>query len=106
MWTTSFAGVPEGDDGEVFGYDLLDFDVVCAAGGLVGGGGGWVRSCVDFGVGVVAAVAAFWGEAGGGVGVAEDVGVFVGADPAEDVELEGSFGDVGVEGAELGGAEG
>ena len=44
-------------------------------------------------------------EGGAGVDVAEDVGVFVAADPARGSELEGSAGEVGVEGGELVAAE-
>ncbi len=99
-------GVPEGDAGEILGEDLLDLDVVVAAGGLVGGSAGGLEEGVEVRVGVASAIGSPGREHAGGVGVVEDVGVFVGADPAKEIKLEGTFGDVSVEGAELGGAEG
>src|SRR6185437_4132434 len=80
-----------------------------AAAGLcvgAGFGGGLREEGIDTRIEVVAAVGAAWRKAGGGVHVAEDVGVLVGADPFEDVHLERAVRDVGVEGAELRRADG
>ena len=49
----------------------------------------------------MSAVASFRRHHGGAVGITEDVGIFVGTAPAENIDLEGAFGYIGVEGAEL-----
>ena len=97
--------VPEGKGGKVGGEDLLSLDVVGAADGLVGLGGGVVEEVVEYGVAVSATICALGGDAGGGEGVGEDVGLLVAANPAEGVELEAAAGEVLEEGGGFVGAD-
>ena len=103
-------GIQERDGGQVVGENLLDFDIFFSPPGLcllgwAAFGRGLCQQLIDLGVDIVAAVCALRWKAGGRVHIAEDVGVFVRADPLQHVHLKGSVSDVCVEGAELGRAD-
>src|SRR5438105_3135856 len=60
---------------------------------------------VNLRIGVITAVGAAGRETGGIEDIFENIRILVGADPAQRIKLEGSFGHVGIKGGELHGVD-
>src|SRR6187402_628066 len=93
--------IPKIYAGFLLGEDALQLQVNYAAFRLVGLGLSLRDERVDLRVGEAATVGPLRRKAVRGVSIAVDVRIFIRADPAQGVDLEGTLGDVGVEGAKF-----
>jgi hypothetical protein len=93
--------VPEIDRRHFARQDLLDLPIVGALLRVVARERCIGDSGIDGGIEIVAAIGSMGWKSFRRVGIAEYVRALVTTDPAQGVERERSFGDVGVEGSEL-----
>src|ERR1700750_1572838 len=97
--------IPQVNIRKVFCEDLLDFSIDQLALLLVGLCTSRGDERIQPGVRVEPAILAFWRHVVGIESILEDVRIIISADPAQSVELEGTFGDIGKEGGEFIGAD-
>src|SRR5437899_614054 len=90
--------IPEIYVRQIAGEDLLDLRVDLGALALIELTAALRDQSVNLRIAVVTAIGAPGREAAGGEDSFKNVGILIAADPAQRINLEGSFGHVGVKG--------